>query len=402
MEAQQDEILILSQFYWPEEIGSAPYVTDLAEWLAERGHRVTVVTTRPHYPAYRVAPGFERGRQDDARVRGVRVRRLPAWTGLGTGASARIVLECSLFAQLLWRIAVGALPRRSRVISLCPSVLMVLGGALARRKGGTMVALVHDIQSGLASGLGMVGRGVLLRAMRGVERLALRRADVVLPLSEGMRRELVRLGVDGRVELLPIWVDPRKVFPLPAPPADPPTVAYMGNLGRKQDLMQILDCAALLLIRRPEVRVVIRGAGQQAKLLRDEAARRGLANVRFEALVSHERLNESLAAAHVHLVPQAPSGANFAVPSKAYSVMAAGRPFVATAAPGTPLWELQRETEAFVCVPPREAEALASALLRLIDAPDLRARMGARGRQWIERNAARDLVLERLAGLLRA
>lgn len=400
MKAQQDEILILSQFYWPEEIGSAPYMTDLAEWLVQRGHRVTVVTARPHYPEYRVAAGFENGRHDDSLVRGVTVRRVPTLAGFGGGAAARIVLEGTLFLRLMWRIILGRVPRGRKVISVCPSVLVVLAASFARRRGGTMVALVHDIQSGLAAGLGMVGGGLLPRVMRVVERLALRRADVVLPLSANMCSALARLGVDGRMESLPVWVDTKKVFPLPPPPDAEPTVAYMGNLGRKQGLEQVLDCAEILLGRRPGLRIVMRGAGSQAGALRNAAGRRGLANVRFEALVPREKLNEGLGAAHVHVVPQAPAGADFAVPSKAFSIMAAGRPFVATASPGTPLWALERETGAFACAPPGDPAALASELLRLIDAPDLRREMGARGRAFVEARVARDVVLGRLAGLL--
>ena len=38
------DILIFSSYYWPESAGNAPYVTGLAEYLAARGHKVTVAT----------------------------------------------------------------------------------------------------------------------------------------------------------------------------------------------------------------------------------------------------------------------------------------------------------------------------------------------------------------------
>src|SRR5690606_38384852 len=44
--------------YAPETTGIAPYTTSLAEGLAARGHRVTVVTAHPHYPEWRIRDGY--------------------------------------------------------------------------------------------------------------------------------------------------------------------------------------------------------------------------------------------------------------------------------------------------------------------------------------------------------
>ena len=52
------KILITTNNYWPEDAGSAPYLTGLAEHLAERGNDVLVATTFQHYPEWRSsAPG---------------------------------------------------------------------------------------------------------------------------------------------------------------------------------------------------------------------------------------------------------------------------------------------------------------------------------------------------------
>ena len=49
-------ITIVTQYYWPEHVGIAPYSTRLAEHLAERGAAVNVVTAMPHYPSWRIEP----------------------------------------------------------------------------------------------------------------------------------------------------------------------------------------------------------------------------------------------------------------------------------------------------------------------------------------------------------
>ena len=50
-------VAILSLTYYPDHTGSAVYATDLARFLGERGHDVTVITTFPHYPSWKKQPG---------------------------------------------------------------------------------------------------------------------------------------------------------------------------------------------------------------------------------------------------------------------------------------------------------------------------------------------------------
>jgi colanic acid biosynthesis glycosyl transferase WcaI len=92
-------------------------------------------------------------------------------------------------------------------------------------------------------------------------------------------------------------------------------------------------------------------------------------------------------------VPQDPEGAEFAVPSKVYNIMAVGRPFVTTARPGSPLAELEASSGAFLCVPPNDRRAFAAAVLKLADDRALRDRLGARGRSFVERHFAKPRVL---------
>lgn len=392
-------LLVVTQFYAPEVVGSAPYLTDVTDWFTERGITVDVLSALPHYPDYRVFPGFDAGSSDPAEDGSLRVHRVPTHATGRSGFAARVMLESRLLASMTWRLITRRVARRSRVVSLCPSVLMVLVGSLACRTGGRHVALVHDIQSGLAAGLGMVGSRWLALGMRLAERTVFNRVDRIVVLSSEMKRRLAEMGVRRPIDVLPIWVDLREIFPVTRPEGSRPLLLYSGNLGRKQGLEQILAMAGLLRDRRPEVQILIRGQGSQGRALRDRAAELELRNVAFKPLVPREELNRSLAEADIHLVPQAPRGAEFAVPSKVYTIMAAGRPLICTAFPDSPLGSLAERTGALACVPPGDPEALAAAALELLDDPRRREKMGREGRRYVASHASRDLVLSRLETL---
>ena len=107
-------ILIVSQFYWPEPIGTPLYVTGMAEWFAARGNRVTVLTGRPYYPEFSIAPGYEDGGRDRETVGGVALARLPTLVPKQERALHRILSE----ANFLLRAALALLTRRARHGSL--------------------------------------------------------------------------------------------------------------------------------------------------------------------------------------------------------------------------------------------------------------------------------------------
>ena len=394
------EVLIVSQFYWPEPIGTPLYVTDLARWLAKRDTRVTVLTERPYYPEFQLAAGYEDGQRDKETQDAVTILRVPTYIPRGGGVVARLTNESLYFARAMGRLVKREVPRATRVVSFCPSILAVLAGQLATRGGGRHVAVVFDIQSGLAAGLGMVRAGFLLRVMRGAETLVLNRVHHIVVLSQEMESALRRQGVRRPITVLPIWVDTRKIHPLPLRRSGSPVVLYSGNLGRKQGLSQVLAMAEVLKTLRPDARVVLRGAGSRFDAVRREIAERQLYNVALKPLVPAHKLNQSLADGDVHLVPQNPDTADFAVPSKVYNIMAAGRPFVTTADPGSALYRLQEQTSAFVCAPPNDPKAFAEAVANLLQDQKRRTTMGARARRYVEEQVARNAVLSRYAALI--
>ena len=114
---------------------------------------------------------------------------------------------------------------------------------------------------------------------------------------------------------------------------DETVVMYAGNVGFSQSLELLLDggrgadATARRRVRRERRRL---GPRRPAS-----AGRPGLANVRFADYQPKERLAEVLATGDIHVVPLKRGLARSSVPSKTYSILAAGRPLVASVDPGT-------------------------------------------------------------------
>ena len=394
-------VLFVTRYYWPELIGSAPFSTDIAEWLAKHGRESTVVSGLPHYPDTAVFAAYRNGRLNRETVGGVDVERLRVGPPRGSSARARIANEAEFLLRGLAALASGRLKRHSVVLALCPSILSVALGVAARRRHGVCVAVVHDIQSGLAEKLGM-GGGRLAGFMRSCERAVLNRTDLVVVLSAEMKDQLRQIGVTTPIEVVPLWVDTDQLQAIPEVAGTGIKVLYSGNLGRKQGLGQVVELARELATRRTDIEFVLRGNGNQAADLMADIARLGLTNIRLVELQPSEALGTALAAGDIHLVPQRPDAAAFAVPSKVFNIMAVGRPFVATALPDSVLGRLQRQSGAFLCVPPDDPVSFAKAIIELADDSRLRQELGRRGREFVERHYAKPRILGHLMGRLDA
>jgi colanic acid biosynthesis glycosyl transferase WcaI len=141
--------------------------------------------------------------------------------------------------------------------------------------------------------------------------------------------------------------------------------------------------AARRLADRDDVVFVVNGGGSGLDDLKATTA--DLPNVRFAPYQPRGRLAEVLASGDLHVVPLRKGLASSSVPSKTYSILAAGRPLLAAIDEGT---EVARVVAAAGCgraVPPDDPAAFTAALEALVDDPAERQAMGARGRAWVER-----------------
>jgi glycosyltransferase involved in cell wall biosynthesis len=174
---------------------------------------------------------------------------------------------------------------------------------------------------------------------------------------------------------------------------------HSGNVGHAQDLDSLLR-AATFLRDVDDLVIPIIGSGARHGELKALAERLEVDKVIFLSYQERRLLAQSLSAADVHVVGLAPGLAGYVVPSRLYGILAAGRPVIAAADPESETVQVVRETDCGIVVPPGRPELLARAIRDAHDgAYDLDA-MGARGREWVEREADRSVAVRRYRDLL--
>jgi len=244
-----------------------------------------------------------------------------------------------------------------------------------------------------------------------LERFSYRRSDAVTVLSSDLRDNVAaKLSPRraARVRVIPNFVLTDEIRPLDRLTryrtelgiGEEPVVLYAGNVGLSQSLDLIIGAARAI----PEATFVINGEGSAKATLVAEAA--ALTNVRFGTYQPMDRLAEVLATGDIHVVPLRTGLGRVSVPSKTYSILAAGRPAVAAIDPGTEVPRILVESGGGVAVAPDDLEAFVAAIRSMLAEPAQAIAMGRRGRVWVEGAASpaaiarayADLFLELLGG----
>ena len=171
-------------------------------------------------------------------------------------------------------------------------------------------------------------------------------------------------------------------------------VLYAGNVGFSQSLEMVVDVARLL----PHLTFLINGDGAARPSLEERAV--GLPNMRFSGYQPIERLPEVLATGDIHLVPLRAGLGRVSVPSKTYSILAAGRPALAAIDPDTEVPRILAASGGGVSVPPDDPVAFRHALEAMTAAPDQLREMGLAGRRWVEQAASPGAVAQAYADLI--
>ncbi len=256
-----------------------------------------------------------------------------------------------------------------------------------------------------------------LEKLRRLERLVLAESDAIVCVSRVTREFLVGQGAPARrVEVIPNGVDPALFAETPLPQraaGEPAQLLYVGTLADWQGLGVLVEALPKVLERRGvRLRVVGRGRSRQRKDLLRRLRRLGLqAHVALEPGRPHEEVPALVAEADLCLAPLGYNERNVVqgcCPIKVLEYLACGRPLVASNLPV--VRELVRDEREALLVAPDAPDALAAAVLRLLDDRALAERLARHGARrmrarftW-ERARARLLaVYERLlAGRSRA
>ena len=390
-------LVVLCPHFAPDLAPTGVVMTRIVTELAARGHELHVVTSLPWYRNHAIEPGWGGRLWRTEKTEWGSIIRVHPFPGKSKSNLLRRALGFIAFSYAVGIRSVHAdgLPFKvDGVLAMSPPLTLGLTGwctKIIRR--APLVFNIQDVFPDAAIQTGAISNKKIIAAAKWLERVSYRRSDAVVLLSQDLRTNIAN-KIDAkhhhRLHVIPNFVDTVAITPQDRMTnyrnelgiGDQLVVMYAGNVGFSQSLNLVVEAAA----KFPEVAFVVNGDGAARKKLQEDCAE--LANVYFGDYQPIERLSEVLATGDIHLVPLRTGLAAVSVPSKSYSILAAGRPMLAAIDLNTEIPNMLQQSGAGIAVEPDNAPAFIEALGRLVNNRDQLSEMGANGRKWVETHAS--------------
>jgi len=399
---------IIAPLFTPEFGAAVIRIESFARKLTESGHRVTVVTGMPNYPAGKPYPGYERRLFVSEDVAGVRVLR--SWYYMvprNKSKLRQLISYLSLLPGLVW----GGLRagRPDVVFVTSPPLFNVLPAMLLSKCwGARLVVDLRDLWPDEFFSIGVASeRSLFVRLLRFVERRAYRSASAITCTTHAFMDEVAKRGAGKeKLQFIPNGADlemftphsPTNPIAAELPLGDKFVVMYSGLLGLKHGLDLILDVAKSLQAH-PEILFFIRGIGPHREALIQRVQDWGLTNVSFGGAREIEDVPYILARANIGISSLLPDEYFDKIISiKLFEYMACGVPVVA-AVRGEGA-KLLQDSGAGIATPPGDVQAMADAILRLYNDRPLLGEMASRGRPFMQAHYSRDVTAQKLVSFL--
>ena len=399
-------ILVLTQYFWPENFR----INDVVLGLAERGHEVEVLAGLPNYPTGSFFDGYGIAGPYRETWRGIRLRRV-ALIPRGNSSGFRLVLNylshaiSASFAALFYRRdTFDAI----LVYEPSPVTIGLPARVLKARLGVPLLFWVQDIWPESLSATGMATGRLLLNMVDRVVRWIYSGCDRILVQSRAFIAPITAQGVPrASIDYLPNSAEPfyRRREPLQSDPAATELpigfrVMFAGNIGAAQDFPTVLAAAELLREDR-HIQWIIIGDGRMKSWVEAEVKARALqATVTLLPPRPAEAMPTYFSHVDVMLATLRREPIfSYTIPSKLQSYLACGKAVIA-ALEG----EGARVVEEAGCgwtVSPEDPQALADAVRAASKLSRAEVELkGARGAAYFRENFERELLLGRLEELL--
>ena len=401
-------LIVLCPHFEPDMAPTGVVMTRIVHELAARGHELHVVTSLPWYRKHQVETGWAGALWRIEKTTWGSISRVQPFAGQTKSNLVRRAVGFILFSYFVGLRALfagGFWRRADGVLAMSPPLTLgLIGWHTKLFRGGKLVFNIQDVFPDAAVETGAISNQRVIAAASWLERVSYRRSDSVVLLSDDLANNVQRKldqKFHKRIRVIPNFVDTQAIVPMSRLTNyrrelgvdESLVVMYAGNVGFSQSLELMIEAARVL----PNVIFVINGEGAARKSLQAKA--HALSNVKFGDYQDASRLSEVLATGDLHVVPLRRGLGSVSVPSKTYSILAAGRPICAAIDLDTEVPRILAAANAGVCVEPDNQAAFVSAIAAMISDRKSLEEMGASGRKWVEGHASPQSVAQRYDAL---
>lgn len=329
------KILIVTQYFWPENFK----INDLVLNLKERGNDVTVLTGKPNYPDGKFYSGYTFLNKKNEFYKGVKIVRAPL-ISRGNCSGIRLFLNYISFAFFASVTAIFKLKKDAEIIFVYePSPITVGIPALVYKifSKAPMFLWIQDLWPESLIAAGDVKSKLILRLIGRLVRLIYKKSDVIFISSRSFKQSITDKGVDSdKIIYLPNWAE--DIYSIQAErdevvakllPVKGFKIMFAGNIGESQDFESVVS-AAMKTREYEDIHWIIIGDGRKKAWVEQEIRFKKIDNIHLIGRHPMKMMPSFFREADVMLVSLKDETIfGLTVPAKIQSYLACGKPILA-------------------------------------------------------------------------
>ena len=327
----EKKIWIITELYYPTLNSTGYYMTEIAEYLAKNNQDVNVLCSNLTYNTNLVTT-IKSEVRNKVRINRVLLKQIDKNNFIFrilrlTNASIKLFIKSLLLIS-----------RKDRVLIVTnPAFLILLMPILKLIKGIKYDLLVHDIfPENLVAIKKMKSSSLIYKLIKFLFDFSYSKAENCIVIGRDMEKIVKeKIGDKSNITLIPNWAEVDKIFPVNKNDTNMINLLnlqgkfifqFAGNLGHAQGLKNILD--AISLIKNEDLHFLFIGSGAMESEIKLAAKNSLLKNISLIGFQDRSNQNDFLNACDVALITLSDGMLGLGVPSKAYNIMAAGKPIL--------------------------------------------------------------------------
>lgn len=316
--------MLISPFFYPDEIGIALYNKKTADYLSQKGHQVTILTSIPYYPEWKIKPPYDKAplfcKEKESATTILRVKH---YVPKRPTALKRII-QLIHFTLLSFRY-VFSIPKNSKIIVVIPFTSSIITALLVKFfRGGKILCHVQDFEFDAAIETLKLNHFVSL--LFKIESFLFNKCDLISTISHAMLEKL-KTKTNTPAILFPNFINIEKFIKRQQNKhsyygvTNKPQLLYSGNIGEKQDWNFFIRFAKEV---KDEIDITIVGNGSMLDTVQNNLNE--LNNIRFFNLVPYSELPQLLCSFDGHILFQKKEVIDSVMPSKLIAMLLSGKP----------------------------------------------------------------------------
>lgn len=399
------KILVVSQYFWPEEFR----INDICKGLVEEGHEVEVLTGIPNYPGGKYFDGFSIFKRGPKQYDGVKVRRCFC-VPRGKNSKIKLVLNYFSFAiSSLFHIPFITKNKYDKVLvyQLSPITMAMPAIAIKKIKKIPMDMYILDLWPESLLSIVNIKSTKIKKTIYNICKKIYKSADAIYITSKGFKSQLINLDIqEEKITYLPQWAEDiykdevvLKDKKLEYLCENKFNIVFAGNIGKAQSIETIINAANIC--KENNIQWIVIGDGSEKSMAEKKVKELNIDNkVIFLGRKPVEDMPKYYNIADALLVTLGNDKLfTITIPAKIQSYMASGKPILgAISGEGN---NVIKESNCGLACEAEDYKKLAELAQQMyIMTEKERKTLGKNGLRYFKKNFDRELLLRKINDLL--